>query len=62
MQFTITDMTCGGCVRSVTAAIRGVDADATVQADLDTHLVQVTTTAPRATLVAALEDAGYSPA
>jgi copper chaperone len=62
MQFTITDMTCGGCVRGVTAAIRDVDPAAEVQADLATHLVQVTTTAPRDRLLTALTDAGYTPA
>jgi copper chaperone len=62
MQFHIQDMTCGGCVRGVSAAIRSVDPGAEVAADLETRQVQVTTQAPRERLVAALTDAGFAPA
>ena len=33
MQFHIENMTCGGCVRSVTKAIQSVDPSAEVTAD-----------------------------
>ena len=59
MQFHIENMTCGGCVRGVTKAIRSVDPEAEVNADLATHAVDVTTTAPRAKLALALAGAGY---
>lgn len=62
MQFHIETMTCGGCVRGVTRAIQSVDPAATVQADPATHVVEVTTDAPRAALVAALAEAGFAPA
>lgn len=62
MQFHIETMTCGGCVRSVTRAIRSVDPAAEVKADPSTHKVEVTSVAPRERLVAALADAGYAPA
>lgn len=33
-EFKVTRMNCGGCARSVTRAIHGVDAGATVSVDL----------------------------
>ncbi len=62
MQFHIETMTCGGCARGVTKAIQSVDATATVQADPPNRRVEVTTTAPRDQIVAALIEAGFAPA
>ncbi|MFN3844923.1 MAG: heavy-metal-associated domain-containing protein [Paracoccaceae bacterium] len=62
MQFHIETMTCGGCVRGVTKAIQGVDALAVVVADPPTRHVDVTTTAPRNQIIAALTEAGFAPA
>lgn len=60
MQFHIENMTCGGCVRSVTKAIQSVDPVAQVNADPATHKVDVTTTAPRAKLEAVLAEVGFT--
>jgi copper chaperone len=62
MQFHIENMTCGGCARSVTKAIQSVDPAAEVKADPAAHNVDVTTSAPRDRLVAALTEVGYAPA
>ena len=62
MQFHIQNMTCGGCARSVTKAIQSVDPAAEVKADPASHKVDVTSTAPRERLVAALSEVGYAPA
>ena len=62
MQFHIETMTCGGCARGVTKAIQSVDATATVQADPPNRRVEVTTTAPRDQIGAALTEAGFAPA
>lgn len=62
MQFHIENMTCGGCVRSVTKAIQSVDPAAEISADPGTHKVDVRTTAPRERLAAALTEVGYAPA
>ena len=62
MQFHIETMTCGGCARGVTKAVQSVDAAATVQADPPNRRVEVTTTAPRDQIVAALTEAGFAPA
>lgn len=59
MQFHIQDMTCGGCVKSVTRVIRSVDPEAGVAADLETRKVEVTSGQPRGPFAAALERAGF---
>lgn len=60
MQFHIENMTCGGCVRSVTRAIQSVDPAAKVSADPAMHKVDVETTAPRAKIESVLTDAGFA--
>jgi copper chaperone len=62
MQFHIENMTCGGCVRSVTKAIQSVDPSAEVSADPGTHKVEVKSAAARERLAAALTEVGYAPA
>ena len=59
MQLHIETMTCGGCARGVTRAIRSVDATAVVEADPPARSVVVTTTSPRAAIEAALAQAGF---
>lgn len=58
-QFTIPNMACGGCARSVTKALQGVDADTKVEADLAAHTISVESPAAEAALRAALTAAGY---
>ena len=53
-------MTCGGCVRGVTKAIRTVDSDAQVSADLETKNVKVVTSLPRAAFEDALAKADFT--
>lgn len=59
MQFHIKNMSCGGCVRSVTKAVQSVDPAATVTPDLTNRKVEVTSDRPREILEAALAQAGY---
>lgn len=59
MQFHIENMTCGGCAKSVTAAIRSVDKDAEISADPPNRTVEVTSAAKRADIEAVLKEAGY---
>lgn len=61
MQFQIENMTCGGCVRGVTKAIQAVDAAATIEVNLPEQRVDVTTRVSRDQIVAALNDAGFTP-
>ncbi len=57
--FTVTGMTCGHCVRAVTAAITRRDAHAAVRVDLATGRVEVDSEVPRTDLAAAITEEGY---
>jgi copper chaperone len=59
LTFRVPDIHCDGCVRSLTNAVRDLDAGATVHADLVTKQVQVTTTATDTAVVEAFRDAGF---
>ncbi|WP_193090452.1 heavy-metal-associated domain-containing protein [Advenella sp. FME57] len=59
MQFQIDNMTCGGCVRRVTAAVQSVDSAATVTANVGEHRVDIQSTSTQQAFLAALESAGY---
>lgn len=61
MQFYVDNMTCGGCARSVTKAIKSVDANAEVMTDAPSRRVQVTSSVPQEQLETALREAGYPP-
>lgn len=61
MQFHLDDMTCGGCARTVTKAIKTLDPDAQITANPPTRLVEITTTAARERVVSAMREAGFPP-
>ncbi len=61
MQFHIENMTCGGCARAVTAAIRNLDPAATVRADPPARIVELVTTRGESEIRAALTAAGFPP-
>lgn len=59
IEFTLPTMTCGHCVKSVTAVVKQVDAAAGVQIDLPTHKVVIQSTQPAEAFKAALAEEGY---
>ncbi len=59
MDLRIESMTCGGCAKSVTQAIRSVDPDAKIETNPAARTVKVETTATAAVLQQVLEDAGF---
>ena len=61
IELTLPTMTCGHCVRAVTETVQRVDADATLQIDLPTHLVRIESQQPAERFAAALADEGYAP-
>jgi copper chaperone len=62
ISFQVNDMTCGHCVGTITKALAGVDARATVQFDLATHCVDIEPgEASAAQLRDAIQAAGYTP-
>ena len=60
--WTVTGMTCGHCVASVSEEIAEIDGVQAVDVVLETGDVTVTSTAPldRAAVRAAVEEAGYA--
>ena len=61
MKFRIENMTCGGCARSVTATIKDLGENATVNIDVATKLVEVESTVSESEIVAALTEDGFPP-
>lgn len=59
IRFEIPGMTCGGCTRSITSAIQGIDAQAKVETDIPGRHVTVESSADSASLIAAIQEAGY---
>lgn len=59
LELKVDGMTCQGCVRSVTNAIKAVDDKAIVTIDLQTKSVNVKTDKPLNTISETIEDAGY---
>ncbi len=60
--FNVPDMTCGGCVKAITAAVKAVDASAVVVANVETHVVEVSGAASAEAVAEAMRDAGFTPA
>ena len=59
MEFNIPDMSCGHCVGVITKTLKTLDASATLNVDLPAKTITVQTTQDRATVAAALAEAGY---
>jgi len=59
LELKVDGMTCQGCVKSVTNAIKAVDDKAIVTIDLQTKSVNVKTDKPLNTISETIEDAGY---
>lgn len=58
--FTVSGMSCGHCVRSITQAIRALDAAAEVQVDLGASEVRVASRLDAEQLQQAIRAQGYS--
>jgi len=59
MQLYIDKMVCNGCVRSVTATVKELDANALISIDLSQKLVTIQSTQPVDEITLALEEAGF---
>jgi copper chaperone len=58
-RFSIPKMSCGGCVKTITQAVRTLDANAVVEPDLSSRQVGIQSSASSDELLAALAQAGY---
>ena len=61
MKFTVPNMTCGGCARGVTASIKADGADAVVDINVATKMVEVQSTQSFEDIAAALTEDGFPP-
>lgn len=61
IELTVNDMTCGGCVASISRVIKGLDPDAKVDADVSTKRVKIDSVVDTDAVVAAIANAGYHP-
>ncbi len=61
-QFHLPDMTCGHCAATVTKTLLALDSEAQVNIDRPARQVQISTSANREALVAALSEEGFPPA
>lgn len=59
-RFAIPDMTCDGCVGSVTRAVKALDPAVRVAADLGSHTVEIESVLAAAVLEAAITGAGFT--
>ena len=62
LNFTVPAMSCGHCVKALTAAVKTLDANAVVETDLKSKKFSVETTAGTDAIKHALTEAGYPPA
>lgn len=62
IELILPTMTCGHCVKTVTATVQQVDAAAKLQIDLPTHHVRIDSTCPAAAFEKALAEEGYASA
>jgi copper chaperone len=61
LAFTVADMTCGHCVKAITAAVLAAYPAARVEIDLPTKRVLVENAGDRAAVAGVIEAEGYSP-
>jgi copper chaperone len=59
LELTLPGMTCGGCARGVTAAIKSVDPAAEVVTDVPARTVRIESSAKPEAIKAAVAEAGY---
>ena len=62
IELTLPTMTCGHCVKAVTATVQRVDPQARLDIDLPAHRVQIQSTEPEQRFRSALAEEGYEAA
>lgn len=61
IQLKVPDMACSACSDTITKAIIALDPQASVNADLDTKEISITTQASESSIKSAITAAGYNP-
>lgn len=58
-EIKVSGMTCGGCVNSITAALKSLDSKAKVTVNLKSQIVTVESDRVQNEIVSVIEGAGY---
>lgn len=61
LQLTVSDMTCGHCVSTITKALKQADPQARVEIELKTQRVSVESTLEAGDILESVKEAGYTP-
>ena len=61
LQLTVSDMTCGHCVSTITKALKQADPQARVEIELKTQRVSVESTLEAGDILESVREAGYTP-
>lgn len=59
MEFSVPEMSCGHCTAAIEKAVKQADPAATINCDLSTRHVVISTSLPEAEMSAAIKQAGY---
>ncbi|MCK6596351.1 MAG: heavy-metal-associated domain-containing protein [Bacteriovoracaceae bacterium] len=59
MEVKVSGMTCGGCVKSVTNALKALDQNAEVSVSLETQTIQIKTSKETNDVKHTIEEAGF---
>jgi copper chaperone len=59
-ELKVEGMTCGGCAKSVTNSVKKIDADASVEVDLNTKLVKVNRSKSQDAISPSIINAGFT--
>lgn len=59
-EIKVSGLTCGGCVNSVTNAIKELDSKAVTSVNLATQIINVTSIYKQEEVASAIEEAGFS--
>jgi copper chaperone len=57
---TVPDMACGACADTITRAVKEIDPAATIDPNLDSKVVKISSAVHQETLTKAIKKAGYT--
>ncbi|MCJ8324133.1 MAG: heavy-metal-associated domain-containing protein [Rhizobiales bacterium] len=58
-KLSVPEMSCNCCKSSIEKIVKGIDASARIEFDLETHLINIECNASEVTLISALKEKGY---
>ncbi len=59
-EIKVSGMTCGGCVKSVTNALKSLDSKAEVNVDLNSQKINIVSDKTKEEINSAIEEAGFT--